>query len=811
MATLRTRIESGFSQFAGWVYDNKFKTLLFMLIVIAGFFSQVPKITVDTSSEGFLHDSDPILQQYNTFREQFGRDEIILLSIKSPDVFDKAFLEKLETLHNDLEDNVPYFDDINSLINARNTRGDGDTLIVEDLFEEIPISKEDLLARKKIALESTLYKNFILSEDASLTSIMIRTSAYSADEIAGDDIMEGFEDTTPDISKSERKFLTDQENSEIVNAIRDIVKKYNTDDFQIYSAGSPLVVDAIKRAMQNDMQTFVKLALGIIAIVLFILFRRISGIFLPLIVVVLTLVSTISMMAVTGSAIKLPTQILPLFLLAVGVAAAVHLMAIFYRHFNAHGDKREAIMHAWGHSGLAVAMTSLTTAAGLLSFSASEVAPIADLGIFAGGGVMISLLYTLILLPALLALLPLKQKHDNNTQSRTQFMDNLLISCANIAVTKSKSILAIAFGLFVIAMIGVTQISFMHDPLKWLPEEWETRQATELLDVEMKGTGILEVVVNTGQVNGLYEPRVMNALEKLHTSINQIEQGDMFVGKTTSVVDILKESNRALNENQESYYAVPQDRDLIAQELLLFENSGSDDLEDFVDSQFSMARFSIKTPWVDAATNAHFIIEVEKQFNEALAESDSFYVTGMGSLFSRTMDASIESTKQSYLIAVVVISIMMILMLGSVKLGAVSMIPNLLPILISMGFMGYFSMPLDQFTMLIGSISVGLVVDDTIHFMHNFRRYHLKYGEVNKAVRETLLSTGRAIVVTTIVLCMGFFIFTAASMDNLIRFGLITGTTIFLALLSDLFLAPALMKVMYEGKSAESQNTIKEA
>ena len=811
MSSIKNKIEDNFKSFGLWVFDNRIKTLFFVLLIAASFISQLPKITIDTSSEGFLHKTDPILLSYNHFREQFGRDEIVILAIKTPDVFKQTFLNKLSRLHHEIEDNVPYLDDLNSLINARNTHGEGDQLIVEDLFEEIPQSPDAMKIKKAFALNSTLYKNFILSEDASFTTIMIRSSAFATEEKTNVDLESGFDDTEIEKSTStnaqetEKAFLTDAQNSEIVNKIRNIMKKYHSDDFQIYAAGSPVVVDAIKRAMQHDMQKFIKLALLVIAIVLFILFRRISGVFLPLLVVILTLLSTISMMAISGVAIKLPTQILPLFLLAVGVAAAVHLLAIFFRHFNEHGDKRASIGYCLGHSGLAVAMTSLTTAAGLLSFSTSEVAPIADLGWFAASGVMISLLYTLILLPSLIAILPLKQKKDDSTQKRTEFMDNILSNISHIATSHSKKIVNIAAILFIISVIGVMQINFKHDPLRWLPESWDSRLATELIDVKMRGTGVIEVVVDTGKTNGLYEPKFMNTLSGLHDKINTMSHGDIFIGKTISVVDILKESNRALHENKDEFYQVPQDRDLIAQELFLFENSGSDDLEDFVDSQFSMARFTIKTPWVDAATNAEMIQLIEKEFNTAFGSSTSMYTTGMASLFSRTMDAAIEGTKQSYLIAAFVICLMMIALMGNLKLGLISMIPNLLPIFISMGMMGFLGMPLDMFTMLIGSISIGLVVDDTIHFMHNFRRYYLNSGDVNLAVTETLQSTGRAIVVTTVVLCLGFFIFMAASMENLFRFGLITGITIFLALLGDLFLAPALMKLLYDRNSKSTK------
>ena len=375
---------------------------------------------------------------------------------------------------------------------------------------------------------------------------------------------------------------------------------------------------------------------------------------------------------------------------------------------------------------------------------------------------------------------------------------------AHISTTYSKQIISVSAIIFFVAIFGLLKISFFHDPLKWIPETWETRQATELLDVEMKGTGVIEVVIDTGKENGLYDPKIIEALDKLHSNINKLELDGIFVGKSMSLIDVLKESNRALHANKAEFYTPPLNRELIAQELLLFENSGSDDLEDLVDSQFSKARFTIKTPWMDAARNTAFLNEIEKEFSSILGDTASSSATGMGSLFGRTMNAAINSTKVSYLAAAVVITIMMILLLGDVKLGLVSMIPNLLPIIISLSVMGYFNMPLDMFTMLIGSIAIGLVVDDTIHFLHNFRRYHRESNDVRNAVEKTLLSTGRAIFVTTVVLCIGFFIFMTADMANVIRFGLITGTTIILALLSDLLLAPALMQVMYGKKQTQT-------
>ena len=285
--------------------------------------------------------------------------------------------------------------------------------------------------------------------------------------------------------------------------------------------------------------------------------------------------------------------------------------------------------------------------------------------------------------------------------------------------------------------------------------------------------------------------------------MEQIKDGPLFVGKTASIVDIVKEINRALNENRIEEYKVPQNRELIAQELLLFENSGSDDLEDFTDSQFSQSRVTIKAPWLDAIMYGGFADMVEKRYTETLGDDAKVTVTGMVALLGRTISAAIFSAALSYSIAGVVITFMMILLIGRVKTGILSMIPNLLPIILAIGVMGAFSWPMDMFTMLIGSIAIGLAVDDTIHFMHNFHRYFHETKDAAESVRRTLLTTGRAMLATTVVLATGFFIYLFSYMENIFRFGLLTGFAILMALVADFFLAPAMMTLIARRRASD--------
>jgi predicted RND superfamily exporter protein len=451
-----------------------------------------------------------------------------------------------------------------------------------------------------------------------------------------------------------------------------------------------------------------------------------------------------------------------------------------------------------GHSGLAIFMTSLTTAAGLWSFSFSELAPVADLGKFASLGVLIGLLYTLILLPAFLSLIKLKPKDVvviNECEVETK-MDKFLINIANISVSYPKQIIAITTIIILISLVVASQLRFSHKPIVWFDKTHQVRMATDIIDKKMKGSVTLEIVVDTNKENGLYEPSILNAIDNFSKDILTIKSDKYFVGKTLSVVDIIKETNKALNENKKEAYIIPQDKNLIAQELLLFENSGSDDLEDFVDSGFSKARITVKLPYLDAMDYMVLIKDIEKSINKHFKDKAKVTVTGISNLLARIMEAAISSSALSYIIALVLITIMMLVLIGNIKIGLVSMIPNILPILMMTTVMVIFDMPLDMFTMLIGAIAIGLAVDDTVHFMHNFRRYELLYNDVDKAVRLTLLTTGRAMVVTTIVLSFGFFVFMGASMSNIFNFGLLTGIAIIIAVLADFFLVPAIMKVM---------------
>lgn len=805
---MKSNIDLWFKRMAGRIYDRAVLFTLFSVLVAAGLVVHLPKLTIDTSNESFFHKTDPIVTDYHDFQAQFGWDETVVIALKPDNIFDLAFLEKLRVLHDDLLENVPHLADITSLVNARDTRGEGDQLLVDDLLEDFPQNAADLAALKERVMSNPLYINRLISADGAMTTIVLETDMTAP---AGEeDLMAGFADEDARVNTvidgSAKNAIAD----EVVGVVREIAAKYNSGDFPILVAGSPVVVKDIDVAMQKDMGRFLLLAMGLVGCCLFLLFRRISGVFLPLLVVLLSLFSTLGVMGFCGVAFTIPNMIMPSFLLAVGVGASVHILALAFRQFDRTCDKRGAISYALDHSGLAVVMTSLTTAAGLASFSTTEMAPVANLGIFAGTGVIISLFYTLVLLPALLALIPLKQrKHPGKSAGPDRF-EVFLDWVTGFSTTHARAITAVTLVILAAGAFSASKLRFSHDVLKWLPATWASRQATEKIDAVMGGTLNLEVLVDTGMENGLYNPEILKRLDSLAKEIESYDDGRISVAKAASVSDVLKEIHQALNENRPEFYAIPENQALIPQEFLLFENSGSDDLEKVIDSSYRLARLTIQVPWLDIFHYMPLLKKIETRFKAELGDSAAISTTGVMRLFASTVTAAARSMGQGYLTAAVTITLMMICLLGSVRMGLISMIPNLAPVVLVMGLMYWTGLPLDIFTMMIGAIALGLAVDDTVHFMNGFSRYFKEEKSVKKAVRKTLHTSGRAMLVTTMVLTIGFFIYTFAFMENLVRFGLLTGLTILLALVADFFCVPAIMTLIHSTSGPETLQALPE-
>jgi hypothetical protein len=782
------------------------------LLVVGGFASQMRHLYFDASNEAFFKGDDPILVNYNSFRDQFGRDDLILLGVDTQEVFNAEFLRKLQMMQDDLEREVPHIREVNSLLTVRSTRGAEEELIVGDLIEEIPEDSQKLTALKEYVLSSPTYPNWVISPDGQLTTITLELNPYVLPEIGEEDLLGGFDEEAVTDGPA-MQAVTSIEENEAILAAKAVMERYEGENFRTFISGGPVYGSSIQDSMQSNLPKFSGISIGLMFLLLLVLFRRISGVLLPILLVVLSMVVTLGLMGTFGRPFTVINQILPSFILAIGVADAVHVLTIYYRYRMAGNAKGDSVAYALSHSGLAIVMTSFTTAGGLWSFANAASAPIADLGIYGGLGVLAAMALTLTLLPAILAVLPgnsqpLFWRKDLEQAAHTPSLaDRVLGSCGKLAVNHPKQVMMGCGVVVMIAVVGIAQLRPSNWPLRWFPENAEFRQHTQIIDSRMGGSSNIEVLLNTGKSGGLYEPDFMNRLDELNTVATEelrFPKGEV-VGKAQSVLDVLKESNRALNENRAEFYAVPQARDLIAQEMFLFSNSGSDDLEKLTDVGFSMARLSLYIPNLDAVDSIVFTEQLEQKIQSIFGNTIEYSITGIAQLWAGTMTNVLNSMRNSYIIALVLITGLMIVFLGGWKVGLLSMIPNLTPILITLGLMGYFDLPLDPFTILIGSIGIGLVVDDTVHFLSVFQRYFDRYGDAALAIQETLMTTGKALLFTTLILVGGFASYMAADFVNIFAFGMLLVVCISSALILDVLAAPALMMLVYGKHSSVEQ------
>ncbi|NRB38050.1 MAG: MMPL family transporter [Pseudomonadales bacterium] len=770
---MKASINQSFYCVACWVYAHPKKILFINLVIVFALMRSLSDLQVDMSTEAMLHDDDPVLLHYQEFTQQFGRDDGIALLFPLPASDYLKTLDSLVALHKDLEFGVPYITEINSLYNARYTYGEDGELLVDDLLEGWPEQKKSQAQIQAIIHANPAYENTLISKDGRYSAVFIKLNPYFRPE--GADQIEK---------------MGSPQNAEAVAAVKKIITEYPHLNLQM--GGTAFVEDTFNTTTKADAKLAVMLRFIAVVVILAIFFRRVSGVVLPLLVIILSLLSTFGLMAMTGTPFTATSNIIIPLLMAVGTCDAIHILAIFYKRFETSGDKKEAIIGAITHSAPAILLTSLTTGAALMSFYWAEIAAVAQLGFITAAAVAFAFIYTVLLLPALIAIFPMKQR---SGVKEKRLLDNCLLAFARTSEKYANSIVMVGVAVFIASLLAFSNLRFSMDNVQYFPENHAVSQSVASFDQHLGGASSMELIIDTQQPFGLYDPEFMLALEGLEQRLLSAPIAGILIHDTVSILDVLRETNRALMDNAASAYQIPETRELIAQELLLFENSGSNDLSELVDGDYQIMRMTLKIPHSDGVDQLKTMREVELLAASLLPGSE-VVITGNSSLQAYTVPKVLRSMSLSYVIAFLLICILMVTMAGHLQIGLASMLPNLLPITLMLSVMAVFDIPLDSTSIMIFSIAIGIVVDDTLHFIYQYTRYS-KEGQSNlQAIENTLLTTGRAIWVTSCILFVAFFVNISATLENVSRFGLLIALVVVLALLADLLLAPALMTVI---------------
>lgn len=791
----------GFAQLGDFVCRRPRLTIALSLAVTAALSALIPSMEADFSGDLYLLPDDDTRRRYDDFRERFGFDERTIVVLPTNEIFESEFLTTLRDLHREIED-LPHVDEVTSLINARWTRGEEDELVVDELMETWPESRADLASLRRRVQANPLYFGRLLSRKESVAAIAIKRATYSSRHEERDlDDLDGFDGSADGAHGDSRAdFLTPDENVEFVDALRRTLQRYRSVDRPIHTAGSPIVGRHLREISAKDTPLFIGFCVAAILGLLFALFRSVTGALLPLTVVITATLSTFGLMVLAGFPFTLITQILPSFLITVGVCDSVHLLTIFHQERARGKSRRDAIVAALEHSGLAILITSLTTAAGLLSFTTAAIQPVVQLGIVAAMGIGLALIYSITLLPALLTLVPdpLRTRPVAGTAPR------LMRRVAALSSQHPFAILVATTAIFLMGIPGVMQLRFSHDPLGQLLPGDPVRTDVELIENELPGVARVEVLIDTGRENGLHEPDTLRRIDRLIAFAHAID-GPVAVETSTSILDIIKETNRALHANLEAHYDIPSDSELVAQELLLFENSGFDDLTQVTDSQFRTARVTLGVTWTEAMHYEAFLKELSSGLRSILGENLSHEVTGQVVLEARVFSGLFQNLIRSYGFAFVVISPLLLLVARDIKRGLLAILVNVLPIYLTLAMMGWLGITLNMMTLLVGSIVLGLAVDDTIHIMHKYRDYWNESGDTGVAIERTLETTGSALLVTSAALAIGFSSLFFAGMSGIREFGALAFFGTISAFLVDVFVGPALLMIVARSPRAKSE------
>jgi predicted RND superfamily exporter protein len=791
----------------------RFRNLFLALIVLGvGLLSyNIPKLTIATSLESSFKGHNQAIQDYQEFRDLFGRDDKIVILINSEDIFSKHFLARLKEFHDDLENTLPMISEVDSLINAKYIEGHEGTLQVNNFMDKLPQTVEQAEYLRQRALEYPLYRDTYLSQNGDAIIMVIKTQAVSALTEDGKRIRNhgrGFLKGEELEAEKPLKSISQVENIAVLGIIETVIKQYNAENFSIVFSGTPAYQYHVEPKIRKSLIYLSIMVLTLTFFFMAVLFGRVSGIFLPQFVVIMSLGATMGLMALAGVPFTLTSSMLPSIILSVGLTPPIHFMVVFFK-FQKRVGRLRAIIRTLNHSGLPIIMTSLTTIIGLLSFSFTEIAPVAHLGVFSAIGIGLCLLLTLVFLPCMLALLKVLPGREREKLYETSIYNRMLIWMGRTGIRHAHDIYILSFIMFIIILPGFFKFNFSHNMLHYFDEEERFFKETRLIEDETSGFRALEVVIDTGKENGILEYSFLNNLEQLKDYAfeqNNIS-GRPFTGKIISILDVIKETNQAWHNDDPAYYTVPEDNYLIERQLTEFRQTGREYLEKFTDPDFSLVRFTAMMYWKDAAMDADFVKQLKEYAIGLFDKNSRVVVTGAVSIGSRVIDSMMSNLATGYFTAFFIITLFMIIAVGDLKLGLVAMIPNLYPIYAGLGLMGLMGIPLNTYNLIGGSIVIGVAVDDTIHFFHNFRNYYEETGDVETAVVETLRSAGRALITTTLILVSCFWLRLFSSLKVISDFGLIVGFSLLVAFLADVILAPALLKYIYGDKNKKKKKS----
>jgi predicted RND superfamily exporter protein len=574
---------------------------------------------------------------------------------------------------------------------------------------------------------------------------------------------------------------------------------------RFYHSGDVPMNTAYNRIIEREDDLLMMISMAVIAAVLAVFVRTVVGVVGPLVVVVIAVVGTMAFIAGWGWKLDMMFGQVPNILVTVGVAEAVHILIEFNSLFRRLADRRAALVHTMYLLGAPCLLTSLTTAVGFLALQVSPVVAIAHMAVYSAVGVVLAFVFTMTLVPALVSFGPRTQvarsepkaSEDQKGGRRAadarhaggHRMHCALTAIAAWNVRHRSAVLATFAAISIASAVGIARLRVDSNWLDDFSDRVPLKAATARIDAVMGGMSNLIYIFDTGVEDGIREPQVLRAIDHLQ---REAERDDL-VRKTYSIADIVKDLNQSFHGGDPAYFAIPEDRQLVSQLLLLYETSGGDEVKEWATSDFARANLELRLGIAPISRTSDLVANLDRDLAQHPIPGAKVSLSGIGALWLELLDYIVASEVESFLYAFALIGAMMCFIFRSFKTGMLSMVPNLWPILLTLGAMGWLDIPLDYNKVMIASVAMGIAVDDTIHFVSRCHHEFAERGSYAEALAAAMADVGHAVAVTSLVLVLGFMVNVFSVLDANAKSGILLATTIATALLADLLLTPALL------------------
>ncbi|ELA9338462.1 efflux RND transporter permease subunit [Vibrio parahaemolyticus] len=711
----------------------------------------------------FFDGTNKQLLAFDEIQTTFAKTDnlAIVIAPEDGDIFTPQTLSLIQKITVDAWQ-VPYSSRVDSIANYQHTEAFDDELLVEDLlYSEYELTPERISKVKSIALSEPVLKSALVSEKGDVTVVNITVQLPEMDKTA--------------------------EVEEVVSSINAMIDRYQRayPDVTFHKAGIIAMNHAFMTAAQDDSSTLVPTMLVVILVFLTIMLRSILSVIATLIVIIGSVMATMGISGWAGMFLSTATVNVPTLIMTLAVADCVHVIATMRQSMKNGFTKVQSIERSIALNFVPILITSVTTAIGFLMMNMSDSPVLRDFGNLSALGVMVACFLSVTLLPALLKLLPIHVKMEMS-QDQKHVMDRL----GDFVVSQRRALLPLSVAVIVVCASLIPLNKVNDESVEYFGQRNEFRQAADFMEERISGMTNISIAIKTNESQGIAAPDFLNTIGEFSSWLRDQPETD----HVATLADVYKRLNKNMHGDDEAYYSLPQERELAAQYLLLYEMSLPYGLD--LNNQINVDKSSIKMVLTVANLGSVELVDLENRIYQWFAEQAPHYQVVASSpslMFAHIGETNMASMLSTLPITLVLISALLIFALRSVRLGLISLMPNIAPAVIGFGLWALISGEINLGLSVVVTLTLGIVVDDAVHFLSKYQRARREGQTAEQAVRYAFHTVGRALWITTVVLVAGFSVLAMSSFRLNADMGQLSAIVIFIALVVDFLFLPTLL------------------